>query len=544
MGREHEDLVLVTGRLASGVTFSCNVDWISPTKIRRTRVLGERGMFEADTLTADLTLYRNGDRATAPWLQQQRGVTEGDMTRFAIAKPEPLGAELEAVLRDGRAARSRAVVTLEEGLETVRVAEAVLESARTGETVQALMRAVVVALGKIGLPLAVQIANAGHEVVGCDIDERVVELSAPGKRPVPQRARDRGGAADRGARTDTARPPSPAPTSWSLVPPLMVDARRRARTGARSTAPSPTSRAGVQAGHARSSSRRRVPVGTTRGSRRSAPRMPAGVHVAFSPERVSSGRVLRDLATYPKLVGGLDADGRGARGRALPLVHHRRRGLADGQRGGGRADEARRDDLPRREHRASPTSSRATPTRSGLDVAARHRRRQLAALQPHPPPRRRRRRPLHPGLPALLPRRRRRRARCRRVAREVNEAMPAYAVELLSDLLGGLDGTRVLILGVAYRGGVKETAFSGAFPLRDALLGRGAQVDGRPTRSTTTPSCARWASSRGTASPSRASSSRPTTASTRRSRSRPTGSSTAAASCATRGGVPLKRIGS
>jgi UDP-N-acetyl-D-glucosamine dehydrogenase len=43
-------------------------------------------------------------------------------------------------------------------------------------------------------------------------------------------------------------------------------------------------------------------------------------------------------------------------------------------------------------------------------------------------------------------------------------------------MLGGLDGTRVLILGVAYRGGVKETAFSGAFPLRDALLGRGAQV--------------------------------------------------------------------
>ena len=61
MGREHEDLVLVTGRLASGVTFSCNVDWISPTKMRRTRVLGERGMFEADTLTADLTLYRNGE---------------------------------------------------------------------------------------------------------------------------------------------------------------------------------------------------------------------------------------------------------------------------------------------------------------------------------------------------------------------------------------------------------------------------------------------------------------------------------------------------
>ena len=34
----------------------------------------------------------------------------------------------------------------------------------------------------------------------------------------------------------------------------------------------------------------------------------------------------------------------------------------------------------------------------------------------------------------------------------------------------------MLILGVAYRGGVKETAFSGAFPLRDALAQRGATV--------------------------------------------------------------------
>ena len=47
--------------------------------------------------------------------------------------------------------------------------------------------------------------------------------------------------------------------------------------------------------------------------------------------------------------------------------------------------------------------------------------------------------------------------------------MPAYAVDLLGGRLGGLAGARVLILGVAYRGGVKETAFCGAFALRDAL---------------------------------------------------------------------------
>ncbi|MCZ4493033.1 MAG: nucleotide sugar dehydrogenase, partial [Conexibacter sp.] len=63
-------------------------------------------------------------------------------------------------------------------------------------------------------------------------------------------------------------------------------------------------------------------------------------------------------------------------------------------------------------------------------------------------------------------------ARLPLAAREINEEMPAYA----ADLLGPVDGRRVLILGVAYRGGVKETAFSGAFALRDALATRGAEV--------------------------------------------------------------------
>ena len=60
-------------------------------------------------------------------------------------------------------------------------------------------------------------------------------------------------------------------------------------------------------------------------------------------------------------------------------------------------------------------------------------------------------------------------------AREVNEAMPAHAVSRLGDALGGLDGKTVLILGVAYRGGVKETAFSGAFPTADELRRAGAR---------------------------------------------------------------------
>src|SRR5918997_4494954 len=60
MGREHEDLVLATGRLASDVPFHCAVDWLTPAKTRRTRILGERGMLLADTLAGDLFFYENG----------------------------------------------------------------------------------------------------------------------------------------------------------------------------------------------------------------------------------------------------------------------------------------------------------------------------------------------------------------------------------------------------------------------------------------------------------------------------------------------------
>jgi nucleotide sugar dehydrogenase len=67
-------------------------------------------------------------------------------------------------------------------------------------------------------------------------------------------------------------------------------------------------------------------------------------------------------------------------------------------------------------------------------------------------------------------------ARLPGVARAVNQAMPGYAVDLLEAELGTLTGARVVILGVAYRGNVKETACSGAFALREVLAARGAEA--------------------------------------------------------------------
>lgn len=134
-GRPHEDLVAATGILTDGTVTNHLVNWLTPMKERVTIVTGERGCFVADTLTADLTFYANADIPTE-WeaISRFRGVSEGDMIRYAIAKPEPLAVEL-ATFRDAVRGKSEDVVTMEEGSAAVAVAEAILDSARLGNTV-------------------------------------------------------------------------------------------------------------------------------------------------------------------------------------------------------------------------------------------------------------------------------------------------------------------------------------------------------------------------------------------------------------------------
>ncbi|SED87171.1 Predicted dehydrogenase [Arthrobacter alpinus] len=132
-GRPDEDMVSVTGKLANGVITNHLVNWLSPMKERLTIVIGEKGAFVANTVTADLTFYENGTVATE-WdsIGAFRGVSEGNVTRLAIAKPEPLRTELEA-FRDAVLGLRQDVVTMAQGQDTLMVAEAVLKSARTSQ---------------------------------------------------------------------------------------------------------------------------------------------------------------------------------------------------------------------------------------------------------------------------------------------------------------------------------------------------------------------------------------------------------------------------
>jgi UDP-N-acetyl-D-mannosaminuronic acid dehydrogenase len=341
------------------------------------------------------------------------------------------------------------------------------------------MRVVVVALGKVGLPLAARIALAGHEVVGADIDPRVVAAVTAGEPPFPNEA----GLADAlaatvgdgrlRATTDTTAAVAEGADLVIAVPPLLVDRGARPDWRALDAAVDAIG-AGLRPGTT-VAIETTVPVGTTRG--RVAPALAARsglaaereFHTIFSPERVFSGRALADLDAYPKLVGGLGPEGE-ARGIELyaSFLQAKVRGL-------GSAEAAELTKLAETTYRdvniAFANELARYADRLGVDVLAvidaantqpySHVHRPGIAVGGH----------CIPVYPRFLlagdPE-----GRLPLVAREINEQMPAYAAGLLGDVAG----RRVLILGVAYRGGVKETAFSGAFPLRDVLAACGADV--------------------------------------------------------------------
>jgi predicted dehydrogenase len=128
----HEDLVSIVGRSCRGVVLNIEVNWLSPRKVREVVALGAGGMFVADSLTQDLFLYENNWEDGA-WrlLDSLRGVSEGNMTRFAIHRKEPLRAEIEAFVEAVRTG-APAPIPLSDGIMALHLAEATLESARRG----------------------------------------------------------------------------------------------------------------------------------------------------------------------------------------------------------------------------------------------------------------------------------------------------------------------------------------------------------------------------------------------------------------------------
>ncbi|MDO4666075.1 MAG: Gfo/Idh/MocA family oxidoreductase [Actinomycetaceae bacterium] len=134
-GREFEDMVIASGRLEGGILVNHMVNWLTPFKDRTTIVTGEKGALVAETVMGDLTFYANGE-APLQWdqLQNFRGVSEGEVTRFALKKREPLAVEHEH-FRDAILHGATEHVSMREALTTMQVIQGILDSAESGQVV-------------------------------------------------------------------------------------------------------------------------------------------------------------------------------------------------------------------------------------------------------------------------------------------------------------------------------------------------------------------------------------------------------------------------
>ena len=118
----HEDMFLAIGELTNSMLVSHEVNWVTPTKARQTSVLGEDGMLVADSLRAELRLFRNG-AIGSDWgmYSNFRGVTEGEEIKFVVPVREPLLQEHEAMMAELTQPGSTEICTLAEGMRVMRV---------------------------------------------------------------------------------------------------------------------------------------------------------------------------------------------------------------------------------------------------------------------------------------------------------------------------------------------------------------------------------------------------------------------------------------
>jgi len=355
------------------------------------------------------------------------------------------------------------------------------------------MRIVVVALGKIGLPLAVQFASSGHDVVGVDVNQRVVDSINAGVEPFPGEAELQDRLAELipagrlRATTDYAEA-IPGADAVVLVAPVFVNDETWEPDFTYMDAATKSLAEHLTPGTL-VSYETTLPVGTTRN--RWKPMLEEGsglvegtdFHLAYSPERVLTGRVFADLRKYPKLIGALSDEGnRRAREFYEAVLQFDERPDLPRPNGVWDLGSTEASEMAKLAETTYRDVNIGLANQFGLFAAANgidvykvieacnsqpysHIHRPGIAVGGHCIP-------VYPRLYLSTDPD----ADIVRVARQLNASMPERLVAQTENILGSLTGLKAVVLGAAYRGGVKETAFSGVFPTVQALEDRGAEV--------------------------------------------------------------------
>jgi nucleotide sugar dehydrogenase len=341
----------------------------------------------------------------------------------------------------------------------------------------------VVGAGKMGLPLCAQFASHGWHVIAVDVQPAVVAAINEGRSHVgeePDLAELVARAHADGLLTatlDGAAAARDADVVVLIVPVMLDDAQapdyRYMDAAVGSIA------AGLHPGIT-VIFETTLPIGDTRG--RYLPRLTAGglvadesIFVAFSPERLFSGAALRNLNAYPKLVGGVGA---ASTARAAAFYDSVIDAEIVAMSSAEAAEFSKLADTTYRDVNIALANEFARVADTvGVDVGE-----VIAAANSQPYSH------VHqPGLGVgghcipvyphfLLAGAGGGELELVALARRVNDGQVGRAVRAIEREIGALDGQPILVLGLTYREGVKELAYSRAVPLINQLLVAGARV--------------------------------------------------------------------
>jgi nucleotide sugar dehydrogenase len=343
-------------------------------------------------------------------------------------------------------------------------------------------RVAVVGAGKMGLPLAAQFADHGWRVTAVDVQQAVVDAINEGRSHVeeePGLAELVAAAHDAGrlhATMDGAEAARESDVVVLIVPVMLDDEQqpdyRYMDAAVDSIGP------GVHQGSL-VIFETTLPVGDTR--ERFTPRLEAASGlvagddflVAFSPERLYSGAAIRNLATYPKLVGGIDPS---STARAAAFYDAVLDAEIVAMSSSEAAEFSKLADTTYRDVNIALANELARyAERVGVDI---HEVIDAANSQPYSH--------IHqPGLGVgghcipVYPHFLLSRApelELVELSRRTNDGQIGVAIKALQQELGGLEGVPILVLGLTYRHGVKELAYSRALPLIERLTHQGAVV--------------------------------------------------------------------
>ena len=351
------------------------------------------------------------------------------------------------------------------------------------------LKIAVIGLGWMGLPTACLFAEAGFKVTGVDIDLKVVKIINDAKSPIPEPTVDalirRNAESGRLKATSNIKQAAADNEAIIIIVPTAIDENRKPDYSAVERACREIGK-GLQEGSL-VLLESTIGPGSTEGFVRESLELASGMNagsdfsLAYSPIRATAGRVVKDIQGYPRIVGGFDQRSLETASALMGLIVKEKIIKVKNLR---TAESTKLfENIYRDVNIALVNELAILCERLGVDFDEAM---QAANTQPYSH--------LHspsigvgghciPVNPYFLLEKAEEQGvdlRMVHLARKINDNMYTHSIRLVSDALRAcgkkLRRSNVALLGVSFRANVKETRFSMAKTVNNALQRKGVSM--------------------------------------------------------------------